>query len=51
MEELIAFLKSKDKLASKAEKDMWQKAYTKLSEIEQLNKDLGERMFLEGDGF
>lgn len=51
IEQLIVFLKSKDKLASKAEKDMWASAYTKLSELEELNKDLRDKMFLEGEGF
>lgn len=44
-------MRSKDKLASKAEKEMWSKAYTKLTELEQYNKDLKDKMFLEGEGF
>lgn len=30
---------------------MWASAYTKLSELEELNKDLRDKMFLEGEGF
>jgi len=30
---------------------MWSKAYTKLTELEQYNKDLKDKMFLEGEGF